>query len=273
MGIVNAVLVEWGSEDVGGYFWVEDATSITDWGRKEGFLSLAGVTKTSVATQIATEWMSTRKQPQEAILVEAAPIAGSEPAVGDLIDVGADEGLRTLGVTWSLTDDGVRVVPEVNSLLDEQRRSSEITFDRMVSVHGGRSASSAPVRVTGSRIPSGKLDAVKLESWSWHDDYLLDAVLDEEWQPQPIEEPCRIIKFEINAEPTELNEDTSFELLLNGASFSPPITCTLIGTDDRALTWVFNPLTIFPGDVLFVKVTAIGGHVNGSVTPHAVKGA
>lgn len=279
MGIVNAVLVEWGQDEVGGYFWVTDDDSIDgtedtpEWGRREGFVSFAGVTDREAAEAMATEWLSTRSQPAESLVVEVAPVEGAEPAVGDIITAGDHTNVTVRGMSWGLNrDTGDLVpVPEVNSILDEQRVRSELAVQRAVSVNGGRSSSSAPVRVTGSRLDSGKLEPVSLKAWSQSG--ALDAEDDEVWHAQPIPEPCRIIMLEATGKPKPSGTNFIVELLVNGVSFDPAITVELPVTDDRATTHVRVPRTLFPADVISIEITQVGDHDDLAIIPHAVKGA
>lgn len=276
MGIVNAVLVEWGEGDVGGYFWVLDNDSIngTDdtpaWGRREGFLSLAGFTDPASARAVAREWLSTRSQPQESLVVEVEP--GAEPGLGDVVTAGSHADVVTKGMSWKLDPSGELIpTPEVNSLVDEQRLRSDVAVNRAVLLSGGRSSSSAPVRVRGSRLDTGKLERVALQAWSQSGP--LDPDDDDVWHDQPIPEPCRITQLELTGKPKPSGTNTSVELLVDGQSFSPAITCTMQITHDRARTFVNTPLTLFPSQVIAVKITTLGDHDDLAVIPHAVRGA
>lgn len=270
MGIVNAVLVEWGNDTRGGFRWVEDSASIAKWGRREAGLSLSGVTNLSMVDRIARRWMAPKLDERTSYEGVISPDEEIEPGVGETLTVYGEEGARVVSKTWELIDDlNLAVSPEINSLAEQDEVDAIRTVERMIQTHGGSAAASAPIMVTGSRLSSGKFESVSLTPWSWFGEFNLEDLTD--WEPQPLREPSRLTLIEINATPQPGGSDTVFVLQKNGAAMTPAISVTIAGPNDRGRTLLYRSDTLFPSDVLTPVLIADGGHTNGSVTVHAVR--
>lgn len=271
-GIINAVLVEWGDDVVGGFNWVESLTSISEHGRHEASLALDGVTDWNVAVDIVRAWIRPRLNPQTSYEATIAPLTGADLRVGDTLEILSEEDARAKAITWALVDDPeLLVTPQINSLVEERELAAIRAMERQTAIHGGSSAASAPIWHTGSKLDSGELDSVAFTAWAWHGSFSGDDLTD--WEPQKPKVPCRISKIECTATPTVVTDDTSFELYVNGVPFSPAITITLPWNESSVMEYVLNPQTLKPSDVLTMRLTERGGHENGSVEISGVKGA
>lgn len=93
MAVVTLLLVRYD----GGYFEVEDATAVAEWGRKEGYVQLGSVSDHDEADRIATAILAFQNAPRVATTLGVEPTgAGDDPyadyEVGDTIsapDVGS----------------------------------------------------------------------------------------------------------------------------------------------------------------------------------------
>lgn len=111
MAVVTLLLVRYN----GGYFEVENAAAVAQWGRKEGFVQLGSVSDHDEAERIATAILGFQNAPRVATTLGVEPVGvGDAPyadyAVGDTIsapDVGGALGTqRVMSLTVAEDADG-----------------------------------------------------------------------------------------------------------------------------------------------------------------------
>lgn len=153
MGLANALLVRYAS----GYLWVEDAASIAQWERREGYVTLGQVESPAEATRIATAILADRAQPAVSISAGLEPSgAGDDPyddfGVGEYVTAPDEDGspasLRLVSLTVAEDEEGnPTFAPELQTLADVRDQTLQRWLKRMSNgTLGGtvQSASTAP---------------------------------------------------------------------------------------------------------------------------------
>lgn len=160
MALVNAVLVRYAT----GYLWVEDAGSISSYGRREGFLSLGSASSSGEAQRTGEAILAQRSTPEVAVSAGMEPVGGVAPYasfdVADHINVpdetGTPASMRVVAVTVSEDDEGNPIyVPELQTLNQElDQRLAQALKAMGNGTLGGTALSASPAPLVGSGVSS-----------------------------------------------------------------------------------------------------------------------
>lgn len=301
----NVMLVR----DRGLFEWVNNISQSL-YGRRGGrSLQVGSVDDPTTLGSMAAMFLLSKIKPGESVIVETTPLLDFAAAPGDSITM-EDRLLRVSEVAMELNSEGnLRSVPVLNTPFQQMVQESEKRLDRVIKENGGPAESKA--LDTGTEVRSGKLNPIRLTSWSWNQPEDLDS---EEWssdpyepigwQPFTVEETCRLWQIEVSckwAEPdgvggymkiTEM--DSVFTLFLDGqravmgrgdrdnrTGFINVIVPEELSLNKRNGTpqdlevtgraSIYAPSTLLAGQRISVSCTQNGGHVEGSITVSAVE--
>jgi hypothetical protein len=162
--LVNALLVRWAN----GYHETEDAASIAEHGRYEGFLSLGAVQSTDEVERIAAAYFARFAAPTVTTTVGVEPTGADDVpfadwSVADYVTAPNEDGdatsLRVLSLAVTEDDEGNPIyTPELDSLGELYEQQLERWLSRMANgTLGGSSASASPgaMTSTGQAIGGG----------------------------------------------------------------------------------------------------------------------
>jgi hypothetical protein len=268
---------------------MDDGTSVTAYGRRPaGSLQVGPIETPAVLEQIGAAYLDGATTPGESVIVETTPMFDFAAKPGDTVTVAGDV-LKVVELGFEMDESGeLRTVPVFATPYELSRKRSQTVVERLIA-QNGRSSASAKVIDTGTNIPSGKLEPVKLTSWSWRDPEELDETYwdtDSEepvgWQPYTLEEPVRIWAIIAEcywAEPdgagglTQVTtDDSTFSLQIDGGPAPVPLVATVPETSGTAdpfiygIQYVFGPAYLAAGQRISISPGQNGGHINGSVT-------
>lgn len=271
-----------------GMYLADSDLSVLAYGRKpSGSLQVGQLDEPAVLEQIAGAYLDGLTEPGSSRIIEVVPMLDLPAEPGDYIGVEEDL-LRLSEIAYKLDFDSLRKTPSLITAYDAKRKKSERVVERMIA-EAGNSLASSRVIDTGTNIPSGRLDSVKVTSWSWTqpedlevefwDTDLLEPV---GWQAFPIEEPMRLWALIVEcdwAEPdgaggiTQVTSGQSrFSLMIDGGPAPVPLIATVpetSGTSDPhiyGIQYIFGPALVMPGQTLSVAPIENGAHINGSAT-------
>lgn len=293
MEIGNEVLLV---HDKGLYLY-ESALSVLAYGRRPaGSLQVGSIDDPAILDQIGAAYLDGRTNPAESRVVEVAPTFALPCDPGDTITVEGDV-VRVTEIAYSLDPTGaLRKVPVVSTSYEQTRARALRTVDRLIADYGD-TANASQIIYTGTQIPTGPIEPVELESWSWtapEDLYpgWWDVAMDnpQAWQPHVVKKACRLVAMIAKADWAEpdgadgltqvTTGETAFKLIVNGAPTVVPFVATLIETnlDDPTdpqvygLQYILGEAILNPLDTVSVApINDPGGdHINGSVALWAV---
>jgi hypothetical protein len=293
MEVANDVLLV---HDKGLYLY-ESALSVLAYGRcPGGSLHVGSINDPAILDQIGAAYLDGRTTPSDSRVVEVVPTYDFDAECGDTITVEGDE-LRVMEIAFSLDVTGrLRKVPVVSTPYEQAAARAERRVERLIAQYGD-SRSSAQIIDTGTQIPTGPVEPVELESWSWTDPTDLepgwwDVAEDnpQAWQPHVVKKACRLVAMIAKADWAEpdgadgltqiTTGETAFKLIVNGEPTVVPFVATLIETnvDDPTdpqvygLQFILGEAILNPLDTVSVApINDPGGdHINGSVALWAV---
>lgn len=280
--LCNAVLVIYKTDMV----WVEDAASIATWGRVEQPLSIGNISDRSVAVTIGEQFLELYSQPTVSYTVELASNA-PDLDLGDLVDIDSDLDIRCMEVAYEIGSDGNIVrVPSLSTPLQDALTRKRRRLDELITAVGGTYGETAPPLDTGSSIKAGKLNLVKLASWSWSTADDLDNAWDPAiaegdggmWgSPFEIEEPCRLYEWVINCRWKDDDDvqlttgDTSFEIYVDDAEMPVRFFQTVDETSDRASQNIYGAAFLNKGQKIRPVNLVNGAHEQGSISIYAAE--
>lgn len=270
MPVTNALLIRYKD----GFAEVTDATSITAYGRREGFLSAGSATTQSDAEFVAAERLAAEKDPETQITAklefaynESTNLPYRGFGIGDIVASDDDTGTndyRVVGLTVREDDHGgVEWVPELSALEDYWDTRAENTLRRMSNgTLGGRSLSASPTPDSGAGIPTGKLQVSQVATFSWSGE-----VAAEQSGPFYFQRTTRLTKVVIAAEAAGTGT-TTIALQKNGTTFqSENLTSSDVEEWQGIGGQFFTHL-----DALQIECTAAGGHNKVVVTVYGTTG-
>lgn len=260
--------------------WVEDQASIDQWDRVEDSITVGEITDPNQMLEIGQLYLSIYSQPVESITAELSSTA-PDMALGRTATVGSYTDVQCVGKTFSLDDTGTLVVkPEFTTRLEDDLRLKREKLDRMIKGMGGTFGSSAEPLDLGTNITSGKIDSLKLESWSWSKATDLDNMWDPDVQegdggifghPYEMEEPGRLYKWLINCRAYDdfgdqlTIGDTAFELYLDDAPMPTRFIIVLGPTDETKEQFIYGPAYVRAKQTLRPVNLYNGGHEQGTI--------
>lgn len=266
-GLKNAVLVRF--DDTAA--WFTDETSIDQYGRLEGYLTLGRVDDIAVVEQAATAWLAARSQPRVAVTAEVEPtldgdVPGDDVELGQtvVLDPLVDDPIEAecVGLTfdWSTdNEDQLRKVLELDTLRNQQAADADRALRQVVQEAGGV----AGVRPSGvgTTIPSGKIREVTGPWWSWNAATDLDLNTSG-WQPWRAETGMRLYRWQVEC---EAGTGTSkFRLYIAGST--NVLTDLILGpTDTLGWGYLFGYFVAYQNELIVPACYQNGGHTNGSV--------
>jgi hypothetical protein len=278
MPLVNAVRVVSDDRRV----WVENSSSISQFGRHEGVLEAGGPLSIAESQVIGTSYLLARAFPAAITVAEARGDMGdirSNFTIGDTIEVNGTN-RRCKGITRSLAEDGTwRLVPEFDATDRASLDVAQRQLRRLTSGLG--SAAAVPIKGTGrTAVKVGKIGSIGEQRWSWTD---LEDLEDDPWQPLVIGTFCSIVEFRVDCDFEEevdgvmeqvATGTTGFTFSINGVTFTPQPTL-LVGPGQGSASiplWPVGLVGSKPGDVVRPRLLKLpnqpagGGHINGSLT-------
>lgn len=189
MALVNALLVRW----AGGYTWRTDASSISTYGRREGFLALGAVQSLAEARRVADAVLANSSSPRISTTAAIEP-SGSGDVPYDDWDVadylaapvsGDPTTKRVMALTVTEDAEGNPIyVPELGSLRDDEDRRLQRWLKRMANgTLGGSVESATPYANAGA--DGGKLNEKEfreLPPWTYPGE-MSTADISERWYP------------------------------------------------------------------------------------------
>jgi hypothetical protein len=271
-----------------GIYLMDSDLSVLAYGpRPAGSLQVGPIDDGDTLEAVGAAFLDGLTTPGESIVVEVSPIVDLPVEPGDTITVESDV-VRVTEIAFELDEIGeLRKVPALVTPYQQARQRAGRTVDRLVREVGNSSGSR--VIDTGTNIPSGRLDPVKITSWSWTESTDLDVTTWDTdgdnpvgWQFYPVEEPMRLWAIVAEgswAEPdgadgltTVSTGETQFSLRIDDGPAPVPLIVTL--PEDSGTSWphveavqyIFGPALVMPGQTLSVAPILNGGHINGSVT-------
>lgn len=280
-----------------GMYLYESPLSVLAYGRRPaGSLQVGSISDPVILDQIGAAYLSGRTNPSTSRVTEVVPTFDLDCEPGDTISVEGDT-LRVMEIAYSLDPTGaLRKVPVLSTPYEQARARAERSVERLIAQYGDP-RSSAQIIDTGTQIPTGPIDPVELESWSWTLPEDLDPgwwdVAEENpqaWQPHIVKKACRLVALIAKADWAEpdgadgltqvTTGETAFKLIVNGAPTVVPFVATLIETnlDDPTdptvygLQFILGEGILQPNDTVSVApINDPGGdHINGSVAIWAV---
>lgn len=281
----NVLLVR----DRGMYLMDSDLSTLAYGPRPGGSVQVGPIETPEVLENIGAAYLDGLTNAGESVIIETTPLFDVAASPGDYCDVEGDL-LRVTEMGFKLDqhDGGLRTAPVFSTPYELSRKRSEQVVQRLIA-ENGKSQATARVIDTGTNIPSGKLDPVKLTSWSWTLPEDLEVEFwdtDEEepvgWQPYTLEESVRIWAMIVEcdwAEPdglggiTQVSEGQSrFSLQIDGGPAPVPLIATVPETSGTAdpyiygIQYIFGPAYLAAGQRISVAPIENGAHVNGSVS-------
>jgi hypothetical protein len=294
--IVNDVLL---THDKGMYLY-ESPLSVLAYGRRPGgTLQVGSISDTAILDQIGAAYLDGRTNPAESRVVEVAPTFDLACDPGDTITVEGST-VRVTEIAYSLDqlDGRLRKVPVLSTAWEQNRERSLRSVERLIATYG-ESRASAQIIDTGTQIPTGQVEPVELESWSW-----VDGAVDLEpgwwdaaetdnpqaWQPHVVRKQCRVVAVIAKADWAEedgaggidqvTTGESEFRLIVNrdplwtGIPFiaTLPETNVVDATDPTCygIQYVLGEGILNPNDTVSVAPQLNGSHMNGSVAIWAV---
>jgi hypothetical protein len=293
--IANDVLLV---HDKGMYLY-ESPLSVLAYGRRPGgSLQVGSIDDPAILDQIGAAYLEGRTTPPESRVVEVAPTFSLACDPGDTITVEGDV-VRVTEIAYSLDqlDGRLRKVPVLSTAWEQNRERAMRSVERLIATYG-ESKASAQIIDTGTQIPTGAIEPVELESWSWTDPSDLDPgwwdVAEENpqaWQPHVVKKACRVVGVIAKADWAEpdgadgLDQVTTgiseFRLIVNGQPLWNSIafiaTLDETNTDDptdptiAGIQYVLGEGLLKPTDTVSIAPQLNGNHTNGSVSIWAVE--
>jgi len=263
--ITNAVLGVWQK----GVRWRTRSSSITAYGRRAGSLEVGQVGNRRALDQILDAYLDAHAEPAEQIVARVIPTTGARAGVnykvGDTVSLEGDT-VRDVGLEWTLQPDGdLLATPEFDSVFGVRQRERLRTVDRLIQAFDAPATSSILDR--DALLNSGVVDAETKEvSWAGRiEESLDDEDPDNPWQPIRLDKARRIYQFEVEIPAVYASKavgTTTVQLLKNGSvlhTLSMGAGVTYAGTDVSVST------VILPKDLLSVRCTATGSHIDGAI--------
>lgn len=263
--IVNAVLGVWEQ----GVRWRTRAFSIAANGRRTGSLVVGQVGNRRALDQILDAYLDAYAVPVTSIVAEVVPstgaVAGVNYKVGDTVTLDGDA-VRCVGLTWSLEDDGTLLArPEFDTPLAIRRDERLATIERLT---GAFDAPATASIIDRDLLLNTGLVNTQTQTWSWSgpiDDALDTEDSDAPWQPVRLDRAQRIYRFEVEC-PAEFvarfTGTTTVSLMVNGTVLH---TLSLDDNDTYASVDASVTSVVLPQDLVSVKCTATGGHIDGAI--------
>jgi hypothetical protein len=249
--------------------WRTSSASISANGRRTGTLVAGQVGNRRALDQILDAYLDAYAYPFEAVACEVVPttgaVAGVDFGVGDTVTLDGDT-VRCVGLTWRLEADGsLQARPEFDTILAVRQQESIRTVERLTEAFDA--PATAGIIDRDLLINSGVV-GTETVTYSWSGD--IEEALDPDdpdnpWQPTRLESARRIYRFEVEVPAENLLDffgDTTVKLVKNGSDIA---TLTLTDTDTYASIDMAVSQVVLPDDLLTVRCTEGGGHIDGAV--------
>jgi hypothetical protein len=263
--IVNAVLGVWEQ----GTRWRVRGASVTANGRRAATLQAGNVGNRRSLDQILDAYLDAYAEPGVQIVAQVVPtagaVAGIDYRVGDTVTLDG-ETVRCVGLTWTLEPDGsLLATPEFDTPFGVRQQEKLRAVERLTDAFDAPATASIIDR--DALLNTGIVGTTR-ESYSWSGD--IEETLDTDdpdnpWQPFRVDRTQRIYGFraEIPAEYVpDATDDTVIQLLVNGSAIA---TLTLEVADAAAEVDLPPDTVVLPKDLISVRCTSAGGHVDGSI--------
>lgn len=267
MTLCNAVRIDL---DDGISTWVEDASSISTYGREEEIYAARGNVNAAMVQTIGTSYLAGRKDPL--VSTEVTPLLGAVAGVdyeeGDTVDVDGTV-QRCVGIGRKLDKKNGMWLPRTptfGSLVEESRNRADRAIDRLVAEQGGGavSATAAPSKVD---IDLGAVKKLETLKWASYDGAASGSrtVLDDPstWHDEHITQVCRAGSILCTVDYDGATGWSHFELFKNGSEWNPLFEIVMDSTPPTipfAFVRVYGYEFLFPGDVLTWRCTVNGQH-------------
>ena len=280
-----------------GLYLYESPLSVLAYGRRPaGSLQVGSISDPAILDQIGAAYLMGRTNPATSRVTEVAPTFDLDCEPGDTITVEGDV-LRVMEISYQLDATGrLRKMPVLSTKVEQDLARAERSIQRLIRQYGDPK-SAAQIIDTGTQIPTGPIDPVELESWSWVMPEDLDPgwwdVAEENpqaWQPHVVKKACRVVGVIAKANWAEedgadgiiqvTTGESEFRLIVNGEPLwnGIPFVATLPETnvDDPTdptcygIQYVLGEGILSPNDTVSVAPQLNGDHTNGSVAVWAV---
>lgn len=196
MTILNAVLVRYAK----GYKAASDASSVSSYGRREGFLSLSSLEEPDSAAQSGTKTLELYAQLQRTVTIGIEPASDADcPYKGVwLRDAVVAPGLdatpttyRVVGITANVDDEGfAKFVPELDTKADAFMDRTKLWLKRVGDgTLAGRSPKAQLVRPLDTQVLSGKVEVVTPSNFS---QATVAVEASPRWQPEKTMRLCQV---------------------------------------------------------------------------------
>lgn len=265
---------------------VEHAASITAHGPRpaKSPIRCGKVIDPNTMEEIGQTYLAPRAWPGRSRIIEVTPMTDFDAAPGDSGTVDSITDLQVASIGFELEPGGLlRKVPNFETPYQRKLRDSQRVVDRLIRYAG--QMGSVRMIDSGTQVPVGRLNAVKLCSWSFQDAEELEEIewdLPEEpsWQRYKVEEKARLCRVVFEADWAEpdgagghdkvTTADSVVQVLIDSAPVPVGAWLCTIGEDDTTgSNQLWGPALIYPEQTLSIAPVTNGGHINGSVTLYA----
>lgn len=254
MALINAFLVRWAD----GFHEVEHAGSITEHGRKEGFLSLGDVQSTAEVEAICNALFESMAEPQVATTMAIDPTGVDDVPYthfrkGDSINAPAFEGgvssQRVRALTTSEGENGqVIFVPELRSVVQEEAERIQRWLKRLANgALGGTTNAPSPTTGGGGADGFMAIPQVELPPFSYPGPVAAD--ISGAYRPP---KGTKLIRMSLSLRVTG-SSTTTVRLLVNGAQEHSMSLAAGVGYAYESLE-----VEVTAGSAIQVQTTAAG---------------
>lgn len=266
----NALLLRW----KGGYATKTDSSSVSTYGRREGFLSAATVDSAASISQAGTTALSLFATPRTSISATHEPASDAEApytgyAPGHTLtapnESGSGTSYRCEGLTVSEDDNGyLTYTAELSSLVETERRRQQLWLSRVGNgTLAGRSAAASLLETVDPQTTGGRL--------ATRDVAFSKGVLEVSTSPSLlIAKSSRITMIQATVVPGSASPCVTFRILRNGSALSfatvggsPATSFSLTPSAARlVLLPGSDDLVVSESDKITIDLTAVAADAN-----------
>lgn len=254
MTILNAVLVRYAK----GYKSATDSSSVSSFGRREGFLSLSSLEEPDSAAKSGTQTLALYAQLQRTVTIGIEPASDADcPYKGVwLRDAVTAPGIdatpttyRVVGITANVDDEGfAKFVPELDTKADAFMDRTKLWLKRVGDgTLAGRSPKAQLVRPLDTQVLSGKVEVVSPPNFS---QATVAVETSPRWSP---DKTFRLTQIDITLD-TPGTTATSIRLKKSGSVL---LNISIEAGIYHQTALLYGP-SLTPLDYLTVETTAVG---------------
>jgi hypothetical protein len=267
----NKLLVRW----KGGYRTRTDSGSVSTWGTREGFLSIAGVDSAPSADSAGDTALSLYAQPRRSVTAAFEPASSGEVPYtssllpGTTLTAPAESGTasyRVESIACTEDDDGnLGWVPELSSVVETERTRTQRWLARIGSgTLAGRSATATLLETLSPETSGGRLNT--------RDVSFSKGVLEVSTSPSLfISKASRLTMIQCGVLPGATSPAVTFRILRNGTALSfatpggsPATSFSLTPSVGRlVLVPGSDDIVVNEGDLVAIDLTAVAADAQG----------